>query len=358
MKKCKSFLISNVTKQIHEGGMARNFAFIKEFGRRDFKVIAFYHMNLFYRLYAFVRNLGFLLWIRNSKIVILQNTLITYIFPLVLFRYDFLVSLIRKILIHSEKYNRIYIEINDLIHIQSLDLQLPVPNSALKYENLIFSVPGLEYIFASGRMRDYIVEKYNIPFTKTQVVINGAPQVSEISITKDNFIDHDRPLRFLYVGTLNKGRDIEKLIEVFSKSKNELYLMGKGGEWMNLDGKANIFNLGSFTEEQALLKASEYDLGVIPYDNDKFYYNLCYPTKVSFYLAAGLPILCTPLQETKKVLEKCKREVAIFSELKNWTNVINDLSISQCVTLKDNVNHIKEQFYWENVFLELKTSCL
>jgi hypothetical protein len=34
------------------------------------------------------------------------------------------------------------------------------------------------------------------------------------------------------------------------------------------------------------------DVGLIPYDDSREYYNIAYPTKLSSYIVAGIPFLC------------------------------------------------------------------
>ena len=350
----KLYLISNLKKGVREGGMARNFAFQKELLKRNAQVYSFSSMNLFYRIWSFFRIIFFLFYIRKSTLVILQNTLITYIFPLPFFRYPFLVKIIRRILKNTLKKNIIYFEINDLIYEQSKDLKLNVNPSCSIYEDFIFTLFDAKFIFASNKMRDYIVDKYGVEYKNTQVILNGAPElINAHKIESETNLD-ENVIKFVYVGTLNKGRQIEELINIFHNSKHELYLMGSDGEWINLAHKKNVFYLGSFDEYQALVKTSQFDIGVIPYDNKAFYYNLCYPTKNSFYLSSGLPILSTPLEETQNVFKLLNEDVAIFSEITNWKSIIENLDRFKITSLQENVNKIKSKIYWNNILSELK----
>lgn len=354
----KLYLVSNLKKDVREGGMARNLAFQKEFLKRNAKIYSFSSMNFFYRVWSFFKILLFLLYIRKSSIVILQNTLITYVFPLPFFKYHFLIEIISKILKHTLKRNIVYFEINDLIYEQSKDLKLNVNPSSSAYEDFIFRLPGARYIFASNKMREYIVDKYELEFHNTQVIINGAPELLDVNNIKPKAISTEKTIKFVYVGTLNKGRQIEELINIFHNTTHELYLMGSDGEWINLADKKNVFYLGSFDEEQALMKTSQFDIGVIPYDSAAFYYNLCYPTKNSFYLSSGLPILSTPLEETQNVFSSLHNEIAIFEEIRNWKSVIENLDRSKIISLQENVKNVKSKIYWSNILCELELDML
>lgn len=350
----KLYLISNLKKDVREGGMARNLAFQKELLKRNAHVYSFSSMNLFYRIWSFFRIIFFLLYIRKSTLVILQNTLITYIFPLPFFRYPFLIKIIRRILKNTLKKNIIYFEINDLIYEQSKDLKLNVNPSCSIYEDFIFTLSGAKFIFASNKMRDYIINKYGVEYRNTQVILNGAPELLSVNNIESEAISKEEIIKFVYVGTLNKGRQIEDMINVFNNSKHELYLMGIDGEWINLANKKNVFYIGSFDEYQALVKTSQFDIGVIPYDNKAFYYNLCYPTKNSFYLSSGLPILSTPLEETQNVFKNFGENIAIFAEINDWQLILSELDKSAIIPMKKNVIKCKNKVYWNNILSELK----
>ncbi|KQK27515.1 hypothetical protein AR438_00240 [Chryseobacterium aquaticum] len=348
------YLISNTKKTIREGGMARNKAFEDELRRRNAKIFTYTSMNFYYRVFIFIKTLFFLFFVKKSTVVILQNTFITYIFPLPFFKYNLMIKFIEKILKSTLRKNIVYFEVNDLIYEQSIDLKLEINPNSLIYEDFIFKLPNIKFIFASHKMRDYVVEKYNIEFKNTQVILNGAPEILTIDeLKKENSLQNAKPIKFIYVGTLNKGREIEKLINIFENQHHELYLMGESGEWINLYEKKNVVYLGSFGEHEALLKTSQFDIGVIPY-NLAFYYNLCYPTKNSFYLSAGLPILSTPLEETKNVINSLSDSIAIFAEIKEWKSLIMDLDKSKIISMKKNVNQIKQKVYWSTILSHLK----
>ena len=352
------YLISNLRKDVREGGMARNLAFQNELLKRKAKIFSFSSMNFFYRICSSFKILFFLSNTRKSTVVILQNTFITYVFPLPLFTYNFLVAIVRKIFINASKRNNIYFEINDLIYEQSKDLKLHVNPYSSTYEDFIFRISGMKFIFASNKMREYIVDKYGVKYENTQIILNGAPEILNNDEIKPEVIPGEKLIKFIYVGTLNKGRQIEELINIFENSNHELYLMGKEGEWINLSNKKNVFYIGSFDEYQALVKTAQFDIGVIPYDNTAFYYNLCYPTKNAFYLSSGLPILCTPLEETKNVFKGLNEDIAIFAEIANWKSIIENLDRSKIITMKKNVNKIKSKLYWSNILSELKLDML
>lgn len=74
--------------------------------------------------------------------------------------------------------------------------------------------------------------------------------------------------------------------------------------------------MGSYSEEEAIQIVSSCDIGLVPYDESRLYYNMCYPTKNSFYITAGIPILIIPLEESLNQLEKY--DILFIEKLENW----------------------------------------
>lgn len=348
--KGKNVFIGHLSKSVREGGSARNLAFHNEFVRRDFDLITYNSMRLYYRLWAIFKNLNFLCFSNNKNIVFLQNTFITYIFPLPFFKYGLARRSIKKILEYCCNRNSVFIEINDLIYEQSIDLQLPINPNALLYQEVLFGINNLNYIFASYHMRDYIVKKYNISKFKTQVIINGAPELQRMHLPRIPDTLSTDVLKFVYVGTSEKGRGIEQLLRTFENIPHYLLLVGEGGEWIAEQHYKNVIYLGAHSEKEAANLISQCDMGIVHYDESKLYYNICQPTKYSFYLSAGLPILSTRLEESMLNFKNLSNEVCIFAKINDWEPIIKNLDSDKIKLFKENVNKIKNNFYWNNIF--------
>lgn len=350
----KIIYISHSNAKPQEGGMARNFAFHKEMEKRGAVMYNYVTLNLIKRLFIMLRNAFLLYSLRNKNILILQNALLLYVFSLNFMKFKTYRKLVQIFLNKITKHNKLFIEVNDLIYEQSIDLNLKVAQNALSYENLIFSQKNVNFIFASFSMATYIMEKYNLSKDNVQVILNGAPTLSSSNI-ESTVIDSfgDEKIKCIYAGTLDKGRQIEELLDAFKNNKTcILILLGVNGDWINDLKIQNVYYLGRYEESEALKIASKCDLGLIPYDDTKFYYNLCYPTKVSFYISAGIPILSTPLKETMQVLADYKY-AAFFLKTDQWNFFLNTITIENINENKLLVNNIRENFSWNFLLRKL-----
>ena len=300
-------------------------------------------------MYGYLYNILLLLSVKGKKILILQNALSIYVFPISFFRFKAYRTAVGFLIRRISKRNTLYIEVNDLLHEQAIDLGLAVNPSYIHYEEFIFRQKNVRFIFASQNMGEYVHERYGLPKDKYQVLINGAPRLKTNFSEAEPYLLETAKIRHVYAGTLNKGRQIEELIEIFKNIENaELILIGTEGEWINDLQLENIKYLGKFNEHDALCISAKCDVGVIPYTEEKFYYNICYPTKNSFYIAAGIPILSTPLKETMRVFENYP-QAALFAPMDKWKAMVSLVSKDNIVKRKSYVKEISKDFIWDSI---------
>jgi len=342
-----NYYITHITPNIDDGGMARNEAFKDYFLKKNnIKTINIYSSNIFIRVIKFFRILLLFLFKRDKALFIHQGTIL-YLFPIKIFGINFFFRSIMKLLLRVSKNNKLIIEINDLPYEQSIDLELTVNPFFLKFEENIFSLSYVHFIFASHEMELYVRNKYKIE--KTSTIINGGKIIINSS-SEDKFdFEINSKITFVYAGTLNKGRQIEKLISLFiGKDNVQLVLLGSGGQWIKEEAEifgGNIYYLGSFIESDAHKIVSRCDIGIIPYDANRFYYNLCYPTKASFYITAGITFLSTP---TKELINCFKNyDFVLFKELEEWDTLLKNIKFNEIKYLNSKVNLIKNRFTWD-----------
>ncbi len=349
----KLLYITHIIDGENDGGMARNKAFFKYFKEKNAKIFNLYDHNLFFRLFKVFSFLLHSLFFRNNKIFVHLGTIFN-IFPKQLLRTKLGYSIFKLFLVFIAKRNNLYIEVNDLPYEQAKDLNLFQENFYFIFQKNIFdNTLKMNYVFASNEMEKYVLEKYSINKNSSQVIINGAPilekDVSLVSLEKYS----DYKSKYIYVGTLARGRGIEEIISVFNKTDSYLFLIGSGGEWLQelLNSITNIIYLGSFAEQEAMMITAQCDYGIMHYDSSKFYYNLCYPTKNSFYISAGINVISTKLIETQNVISKFN--IFLFEDIENWKQVIENPN-DYFSNLSKIDEHIKEKFYWEDLLMELK----
>ena len=254
-----------------------------------------------------------------------------------------------KLLVHAAKRNSLIIDVADLPVMQAVDLEMPVEHYYQKIENIVFSL-NAHFVFSSFSMRDFVVENYAIDRNNTDVCINGGNEVIKVPVSNYFKNVDSASMKYVYAGTLNKGRKIEELILLFSKYEHcTLLLMGEGGEWIrNYHKYKNIHYLGAIEETTAHAIVSKCDIGIIPYDSNKTYYNLAYPTKLSFYITAGITFLSTDVEEVKKI--NSQYQFGLIEKFENWDTLIESLTKDDVIELKRCIKYHQDKFYWHNIF--------
>lgn len=239
--------------------------------------------------------------------------------------------------------NQVILDISDLKYEQSLDLELDSLDSrALKIiEKILFSGRKFYFIFASESMREFAVRKYKIPKDRACTCINGGDIIERHSDRRA-----DNVIKYVYSGTLNKGRNIKRMIDSFpDKEGYQLILMGTDGDWLEniVKKRSNIKYLGAIAEQEAHEIVSFCDVGLIPYDEHRLYYNIAYPTKLSFYITAGISYLATPTQEIKRL----DYDFGYVCRMDDWKNTILNMEINDLNEKKKKIAQIRERFSWD-----------
>jgi glycosyltransferase involved in cell wall biosynthesis len=341
----KIYYIGHFVEKFHDGGQSRNKAFLKAFQSLNARLILVYNSSFIVRCFLWIQTLWILFFSKRNKIFIHQGSIII-LFPISILKYSFFRKAVIKLLSHTAYNNELIIEVNDLPYEQAIDLELRVNITELYMQNELYSIKNAKYIFASYEMAKYVNNKINIDY---KVIINGANPLkefaSDFNLILNNFFESNE-VKYIYVGGLNKGRQIESLISIFIGRKEHLVLIGEMGDWLlNYQLSNNIHYLGSFSEDYAHYLTSLCDVGLIPYEEKRLYYNLCYPTKASFYITAGIPFLSTPLRELRNHFEKS--ETCYFVSFKDWRSFINNISEFNIKKKKQMIISLRANYYWD-----------
>lgn len=338
--------------KILEGGMSRDYAFMKwiQNNANNCKEI-FLCTNKIKNIYK----IFFILLFKKNCNLIFQyprTGIPTYSSK---FLGKVITNLYIKLIKLASKNNSIIFDISDIKYEQLIDLKINVNNikDIKNFENKFFRLP-VKFIFASYSMRNYACKKYLIDIKNTDVCINGGIEITyDIKSTLEQNIEKNK-INYIYAGTLNKGRQIEEIISNFpDNEKCNLLLLGKDGEWIDdYNLPKNVKYLGVLEEKEAHYLTSKCDVGLIPYDESKLYYNIAYPTKLSFYITAGIPFLSTEVNEVKMINDKYN--IGFISKIDNWNNTINNISLEKIEAKKIKISNIKKEFYWNNIFSKNK----
>jgi hypothetical protein len=330
-------------KSPQEGGLARDFAFYSYFSKKarlievgEYKII---------NIFKIFTNILF----SKYDILVMHYPLIGIPVSNRFFGSKALATVFFYLLKAVSKSKKIVVDISDLPIEQAIDLELIIPEYYSGIERKLFGLNAL-FVFASTAMRNYAHKKHKFNPKYAHVCINGGPFLLNLNTSNQYQFASSKKVKFVYAGTLNKGRQIEQMIDIFSKNKNaELVLLGVGGEWiLERSYPNNVHYLGSQDEFIAHYITSLCDIGLIPYDSSRSYYNIAYPTKLSFYLTAGIPFLSTPVSESISIFKNF--EIGFIEEIENWTNFIEMLTINLLEDQKKRAALLGKEFNWDAIF--------
>lgn len=351
----KYIYLANHRDDIYEGGMSRNTAFYNYFKEKEFEIIHVYSKK---KLDRFLDSIYVLMYFLFSKgnVFFLHQSCFLLIFPIISWK-GF--SPIYHILFnHFAKRNVVHIEVNDLSIEQSIDLGIKCHKSFSIFQDVIYSNRDFKFVYASYEMMNYNIEKYNQISSNSQVILNGGNMIT-VDLEFDRYIrssiiNSNSKVNCIYAGSLDRVEDIKWMLENFKYLEDKtLYLMGSGGEWLyEIDLPYNIKYIGKFSEERAQSIVNKCDIGLVPYDDNKFYYNLCYPSKYAFYLTSGIPFLSTNLKESRQNLSKFN--VGLFVNKGNMFEKLRCINEKEIKIMKENIDINKQFFLWKDLLMNLK----
>lgn len=342
MQQNTKIYITHIPTIVSDGGSSRNLAFFNYFSHKRWLVLNVFNRNPLKRLVFMIRTIFMLFFFKNKTIFIHQGTFF-YLLPKNFLKKKIVFNFFYKLIDKTSQKNTLFLEVNDLPYEQSIDLELPIDKFYLRFEEKFYSIKKIHYIFASTEMEKFIKAKQSLPLTDT--IINGGRKLVDRELSHFECL-YSKKIKFVYAGTLNKGRQIKALLEIFKgKDHVSLILLGIEGEWINKEYKLkNVYYLGNFVEELAHCIVSKCDIGIIPYDASRFYYNLCYPTKASFYLTAGIPFLSTPLDELKNHFGNAS--MIYFKEISKWKDFLDNITKERLAEDKERIEEIKDFYSW------------
>ena len=341
----KIYYIGHSSEGFNDGGHSRNKAFREYFVQKKAEIVPVYSANYFVRFGFLLAVLKSMLFSKNNTFFIHQGTLLV-LFPLPFLHYHLIRSAVFWLLQHTSNSNEVTIEVNDLPYEQAKDLELFTPKITKVFQDKLYALKNTKYIFASHEMGKYVSDTFKLDY---EVIINGSNELANyFGSEKLQPCFSSTETKFIYVGGLNKGRQIEALLTHFNNRSEILILMGEWGEWLaDHELSKNIFYIGKFKEDYAHYLTSKCDIGLIPYNSSRFYYNICYPTKASFYITAGIPFLSTPLVELKNIFEKTG--LVYFVPFEDWGTFITNFNTSRLPAIKEKIAVEKHNFYWEKL---------
>ena len=183
----------------------------------------------------------------------------------------------------------------------------------LRIESYI--VPKLKTMYTvNDTLAEVYSDKYHIPVHVVRNVpkMNGYGATSPIINIREKYSITPTDHLVIYQGAVNKDRGLEELIQAFTYlPKNyHLLIVGSGDVYQTLLEKSlelelhHVHFTGQIPFNELAAYTLQADLGVSLEKSTNLNYRFALPNKVFDYIAAGIPILVSPLTELCAILDK------------------------------------------------------
>ena len=227
-------------------------------------------------------------------------------------------------------------------------------------EGAIF--PRLESIITVNHS---IADLYEKEYGKRPEVVRNLPKRYTINrtLTREKLgLPLDKKIILMQGGAINIDRGAEELIHAmkpqYGIENTELYFIGSGDVWEQIKGLTKDLHLERrvhFLPRMPYAKMMEYtclcDLGITLDKPVSLNYKYSLPNKLFDYLAAGLPVLASPMVEVKKIIDTYQVGMCIEShEPRQIAEKIKTMLSDQKQSNKWKRNALKtaRDLCWEN----------
>lgn len=219
-------------------------------------------------------------------------------------------------------------------------------------------VPKLQYcITVNQSIANWFNEKYKTDFK----VVRNIPDkinVERIKTREELNLPHDRKIILLQGAGINVQRGAEEAVEAMKYVEHAILLIIGGGdayeslklkvESLKLEDRVTM--MGKMRPEELYHYTCNADIGLSLDKDTNINYRYSLPNKIFDYVAAGVPVLASPLTEIASFIHKYKVGVCIEShEPQHIAEMMNYmLSAPEYSQWKANTRIASEENSWDN----------
>jgi glycosyltransferase involved in cell wall biosynthesis len=214
-------------------------------------------------------------------------------------------------------------------------------------------IKGCDAIFTvCNPIKNYFKEEYN----KESLVVRNIPP--KIFFKQETISSSKKENIIVWQGAVNIERGLEELCEAMQWIDAQLLIMGVGDIKSDLEKKVKtlqledkIHFLGRLPFEEMMNKTKNAKLAISIDKATNGNYAISLPNKIFEYIACSVPVLVSPLQEIKLIVEKYKTGEFLSSYnpqdlAKQITNLLNnDIKLD---LIAENCKKAAEELCWEN----------
>jgi glycosyltransferase involved in cell wall biosynthesis len=219
-------------------------------------------------------------------------------------------------------------------------------------------IKGCDAIFTvCNPIKNYFKEEYN----KESLVVRNIPP--RIFFKQETIPSFKKENTIVWQGAVNVERGLEELCEAMQWIDAKLLIMGVGDIKPDLEKKVKalqledkIHFLGRLPFEEMMNKTKSAKLAISIDKATNGNYAISLPNKIFEYIACSVPVLVSPLQEIKLIVEKYKTGEFLSSYnpqdlAKQITNLLNNNIKLDLIA--ENCKKAAEELCWENEEIQI-----
>lgn len=188
----------------------------------------------------------------------------------------------------------------------------------------------------------------NVFFAPSGVNFKKFADALNVTVDKKNNIKSDGKKIIGFIGAVRNIID-KKIIINLSKSFTDCKIVLIGPIFTKIDDLNSLNNLvflGQKKHDEIPYYIRQFDVGIIPYIKNNFTDSI-YPTKINEYLAAGLPVVSTELDEVKNFINQHGPVIKIAKNEKDFIDKVKESLNEKSEQLKSSRINIAKNNDWK-----------